>query len=115
MKLVGIIIVFLLICAISAGLFLASIPALVHRITPELDQTLLILAGLLALAIVWWFVSGRRWAIAVLGWLVLVSHVLPCSGMLRYRQKISLHPIGYSYLYCETLFCVASNCAVEYG
>lgn len=71
MKLVGIIIVFLLICAISAWLFLASIPALVHRITPELDQTLLILAGLLALAIVWWFVSGRRWVIAVLGWLVL--------------------------------------------
>ena len=57
MKLVGAIIVFLLICAISAWLFLASIPVVVHRITPELDQTLLILAGLLALAIVWFMAT----------------------------------------------------------
>lgn len=71
MKLVGAIFVFLLICAISAWLFLASIPALVHQIRPEFDRTLLILAGLLALAIIWWIVSGRRWAIAALGWMIL--------------------------------------------
>ena len=71
MKLIGPIIVFLLICAISALLYLASIPAVVHRITPELDHTVLILAGLLALSIIWWFVSGRNWTFAVLGWLVL--------------------------------------------
>ncbi len=71
MKRAGAILVFILICAISAWLFLASVPALVHRTTPALDQTLPILAGLLALAIIWWFVSGRRWAIAILGWLVL--------------------------------------------
>jgi hypothetical protein len=71
MKLAGTILVFVLICAISAWLFLASVPALVHRTTPELGQTLKILAGLPALAILWWFVSGRRWAIALLGWLIL--------------------------------------------
>ena len=71
MKLVGAILVFVLICAISAWLYLASIPALVHRVSPELDETILILAGLLALAIVWWFVGGRRWTIALLGWVVL--------------------------------------------
>lgn len=71
MKLVGAIFVFLLICAISAWLFLESIPAVVHRTTPELDRTLPILAGLLALAVIWWFASGRTWAIAAVGWLVL--------------------------------------------
>jgi hypothetical protein len=80
MKLAGAIIVFLLICAISAWLYLASIPVLVHRTSPELDQTIFILIGLLALAVVWWFVSGRHWGFAVIGWLVLAvpfsAHVL---------------------------------------
>ena len=57
MKLIGAILVFVLICAVSALLFLASIPAVVHRTAPELDQTLLFLAGLLVLAAIWWFVS----------------------------------------------------------
>lgn len=70
-KLAGASLVFVLICAISAWLFLASVPALVHRTSPELGQTLQILAGLLALAVLWWLVSGRRWTIALLGWLVL--------------------------------------------
>jgi hypothetical protein len=87
MKIVGAIIVFLLICAVSALLFLASIPAVVHRTAPELDQTLLIPAGLLALAIIWWFVSGRIWAFAVLGWLVLA---VPFSAHALWQSRILL-------------------------
>ena len=71
MKSAGAIFVFLAICAISTLLFLESIPALTHQITPELDQTLLRLAGLLALAVIWWFASGRNWVFAAVGWLVL--------------------------------------------
>lgn len=71
MKLAGAIIVFVLICAISAWLYLASVPVLVHRTSPELDQTVFILIGLFAVAVVWWFVSGRHWGFAVIGWLVL--------------------------------------------
>ena len=95
MKLAGAILVFVLICAISAWLFLASVPALVHRVTPELDQTLLILAGLLALAIIWWFVSSRRWTIALVGWLILAvpfsAHALwQGTTLLADRKGVSL-------------------------
>lgn len=71
MKPIGAILLFLIICAVSLWLFMASVPALVHSITPELDQTILILSGLLALAVVWWFASGRQWLFAVIGWLIL--------------------------------------------
>ncbi len=71
MKFVGAIVVFILICAISALAFLASVPALVHSTSPELNQTILILGGLLLLAAIWWFVGGRKWTVAILGWLVL--------------------------------------------
>ena len=80
MKSVGAILVFALICVVSAGAYLASRPVLVHRVSPKLDETVLILAGLLALAVVWWFVSGRRWAIALLGWLVLAVILLFYGG-----------------------------------
>ena len=85
MKLFGAIIVFLLICAVSTLLYMASIPALVHRTAPELDRTLLILAGLLALSVIWWFVSGRNWAFAVIGWLVLA---VPFSAHALWQGKI---------------------------
>ena len=85
MKLIGAILVFVLICAVSALLFLASIPAVVHRTAPELDQTLLFLAGLLVLAVIWWFVSGRKWAFAVIGWLVLA---VPFSAHAIWQGKI---------------------------
>ncbi len=84
MKIVGAIIVFILICAISALLFLASIPVVVHQVAPELEQTLLILVGLLALAAIWWFVSGRNWTFAVIGWLVLA---VPFSAHATWQGK----------------------------
>jgi hypothetical protein len=87
MKLIGPIIVFLLICAISAWLYLESIPALVHRTAPEFERTVLILAGLLALAIIWWFASGRTWAFAAIGWLVLA---VPFSAHAIWQGKILL-------------------------
>ena len=71
MKTIGAIVFFILICAISALLFLDSIPVLVHRTAPELDRTLLILVGLSVLALAWWFASGRRWRVAAVGWTVL--------------------------------------------
>ena len=64
---------------------MASIPALVHRTAPELDRTLLILAGLLALSVIWWFVSGRNWAFAGIGWLVLA---VPFSAHALWQGKI---------------------------
>lgn len=87
MKIAGAIGLFLLICAISAWLYLASIPVVVHQVAPELNQTLMIFAGLLALAVVWWFASGRNWAFAVIGWLVLA---VPFSAHAIWQGKTSL-------------------------
>jgi len=71
MKLAGAILLFIVICGVSALTLLCSVPVVVHAVTPDLEQTLATLAVLLALAIAWWFASGRRWLLAAVGWLIL--------------------------------------------
>lgn len=91
MKILGAIVAFLFICAVSALLFLDSIPAVVHRTAPEPGRTYFILAGLLALGSAWWLISWRSRALTLLGWLVLAvpfsAHALWQTSILLADQK----------------------------